>query len=145
MRLKILCQNRVGLLRDILDLLLESGVDVVRGEVGGERGEVIYLACPDLVDQQLQALMPRLKGIGGVTGVAQVEPLPGERRRGDADALPGGFSLDGSLGEILGRFEKAVLQRLLGEYPSSRLLARRLGVSHTTIANKLRQHGLGRE
>nr|WP_240931569.1 TyrR/PhhR family helix-turn-helix DNA-binding protein [Azotobacter chroococcum] len=59
--------------------------------------------------------------------------------------MPGGFSLDGSLGEILGRFEKAVLQRLLGEYPSSRLLARRLGVSHTTIANKLRQHGLGRE
>ncbi|TBW06315.1 hypothetical protein E0E50_20945 [Azotobacter chroococcum subsp. isscasi] len=133
MRIKILCQNRVGLLRDILDLLLESGVDVVRGEVGGERGEAIYLACPDLVDQQLQALMPRLKGIGGVTGVAQVE------------LLPGGFSLDGSLGEILGRFEKAVLQRLLGEYPSSRLLARRLGVSHTTIANKLRQHGLGRE
>ncbi|MFD1691412.1 TyrR/PhhR family helix-turn-helix DNA-binding protein [Azotobacter chroococcum] len=35
-----------------------------------------------------------------------------------------------------------MLQRLLGEYPSSRLLARRLGVSHTTIANKLRQHGL---
>ncbi|TBV92754.1 transcriptional regulator of aroF, aroG, tyrA and aromatic amino acid transport [Azotobacter chroococcum] len=139
MRIKILCQNRVGLLRDILDLLLESGVDVVRGEVGGKQGDAIYLACPDLVDQQLQALMPRLQGIGGVS---EVEPLPGERRCGDADALPGGFSLDGSLGEIVGRFEKAVLQRLLGEYPSSRLLARRLGVSHTTIANKLRQHGL---
>jgi transcriptional regulator of aroF, aroG, tyrA and aromatic amino acid transport len=38
-----------------------------------------------------------------------------------------------------------VLERLYGDYPSSRQLGKRLGVSHTTIANKLRQHGLGKE
>jgi transcriptional regulator of aroF, aroG, tyrA and aromatic amino acid transport len=57
----------------------------------------------------------------------------------------GEFSVEGGLDAILGRFEKAVLERLYGDYPSSRQLGKRLGVSHTTIANKLRQHGLGKE
>ena len=57
----------------------------------------------------------------------------------------GEFSVEGGLDEILGRFEKAVLERLFHDHPSSRQLGKRLGVSHTTIANKLRQHGLGKE
>ena len=57
----------------------------------------------------------------------------------------GEFSVDGNLDDILGRFEKAVLERLFRDHPSSRQLGKRLGVSHTTIANKLRQHGLGKE
>ncbi len=273
MRIEILCQNRIGLLRDILDLLLEYGVEIAHSEVGGEQGNAIYLACPTLADRQLQALTPRLEGVSGVLGVSRVELTPGERRHREfaallgaldfpllsvdgrgvivatnqaaarlfgvsVDTLPGrplahyldgidlalllgtepvrldglqvgnerfrvdsvplqpirdgdgaqagvvlslrreepaaervgrrhrlapghaegrryggkqgasalgDFSLEGSLGEIVGRFEKAVLQRLLGDYPSSRLLARRLGVSHTTIANRLRLHGLVRE
>ncbi|MCE6981839.1 AAA family ATPase, partial [Pseudomonas frederiksbergensis] len=56
----------------------------------------------------------------------------------------GDFSLEGDLGQIVGRFEKAVLERLLSEFPSSRALGKRLGVSHTTIANKLREHGVGK-
>ncbi|TWI46325.1 transcriptional regulator of aroF, aroG, tyrA and aromatic amino acid transport [Pseudomonas duriflava] len=50
------------------------------------------------------------------------------------------FSLEGGLDEIIGRFEKAVLEQLTKDYPSSRLLGKRLGVSHTTIANKLRHY-----
>jgi transcriptional regulator of aroF, aroG, tyrA and aromatic amino acid transport len=57
----------------------------------------------------------------------------------------GDFSLDGDLGSIVGRFEKAVLQELYQRHPSSRLLGKRLGVSHTTVANKLRDYGIGRE
>ncbi len=57
----------------------------------------------------------------------------------------GDFSIDGDLDAILGRFEKAVLERLYAEHPSSRQLGKRLGVSHTTIANKLRQHGVGKD
>ena len=49
------------------------------------------------------------------------------------------------LGNIVGRFEKAVLQELYQRHPSSRLLGKRLGVSHTTIANKLREYGIGKE
>ena len=54
-----------------------------------------------------------------------------------------GFFLEGDLDAIVGRFEKAVLERLFREHPSSRQLGKRLGVSHTTAANKLRQHGVG--
>jgi len=76
---------------------------------------------------------------------AMVKPehirLPGY---GAAQPL-GDFSLEGGLDVIVGRFEKAVLERLHGEFPSSRLLGKRLGVSHTTIANKLREHGVGKE
>lgn len=43
MRIKVHCQNRIGILRDILNLLVEYGINVARGEVGGEHGNAIYL------------------------------------------------------------------------------------------------------
>jgi len=54
----------------------------------------------------------------------------------------GDDSLDGSLDDITKRFESSVLTRLYRSYPSTRKLAKRLGVSHTAIANKLREYGL---
>lgn len=39
--------------------------------------------------------------------------------------------------------EREMLVRLYPDYPSSRKLAERLGVSHTSIANKLRKYGIG--
>lgn len=51
--------------------------------------------------------------------------------------------LEGSLDDISKRFERSVLIRLYQTYPSTRKLAKRLGVSHTAIANKLREYGLG--
>lgn len=59
--------------------------------------------------------------------------------------LPAEDDLEGSLDEITGRYEKAVLHRLYGHYPSTRKLAKRLGVSHTAIANKLREYGLSQK
>ena len=41
MRLRVHCQNRVGILRDIVALLADYGVNVARGEVGGEHGNAI--------------------------------------------------------------------------------------------------------
>lgn len=53
---------------------------------------------------------------------------------------------DGSLSDASKRFEKAMLERLFYPlYPSSRQLAVRLGVSHTAVANKLREYGIGRK
>ncbi|EHK90111.1 sigma 54-interacting transcriptional regulator [Aggregatibacter actinomycetemcomitans] len=57
----------------------------------------------------------------------------------------GGFVMEGeTLDEIMGRFEAAVLKKFYVKYPSSRKLAARLGVSHTAIANKLRQYGISK-
>ncbi|OCG03225.1 sigma 54-interacting transcriptional regulator [Gilliamella sp. wkB112] len=49
-----------------------------------------------------------------------------------------------TLDEMTKQFEKEILLRLYDKYPSSRKLAKRLGVSHTAIANKLRDYGIGR-
>lgn len=51
-----------------------------------------------------------------------------------------GVNLDGSLDEIMKEYEANILDRLFQSYPSSRKLAKRLGVSHTSIANKLRDY-----
>ena len=56
--------------------------------------------------------------------------------------LPDHF--DGSLDEQVKRFESNLLKRLYPEFPSTRQLAKKLGVSHTAIANKLREYGIGK-
>lgn len=43
------------------------------------------------------------------------------------------------------RFESRLLERLYPAFPSTRQLAKRLGVSHTAIANKLREYGINKK
>lgn len=54
-------------------------------------------------------------------------------------------TLNGSLEEIIQRFERSVLIQLYRDYPSTRKLARRLNVSHTAIANKLRDYDISQK
>ena len=54
-------------------------------------------------------------------------------------------AMEGSLDDITSRFERSVLTQLYRSYPSTRKLAKRLGVSHTAIANKLREYGLNQK
>lgn len=51
---------------------------------------------------------------------------------------------EGSLEQSMKRFESRLLARLYPDYPSSRQLGKKLGVSHTAIANKLREYKIGR-
>lgn len=51
---------------------------------------------------------------------------------------------DSSLEDIMSHFEATVLGKFYEQYPSTRKLATRLGLSHTAIANKLRQYGIGK-
>ncbi|HAS63380.1 MAG TPA: transcriptional regulator TyrR, partial [Vibrio sp.] len=61
----------------------------------------------------------------------------------EAAVAPGAaLSLDGSLDEIMKEYESKVLERLYLSFPSSRKLAKRLNVSHTSVANKLREYGI---
>lgn len=52
---------------------------------------------------------------------------------------------EGTLEQATKQFEANLLKRLYPAYPSTRLLAKKLGVSHTAIANKLRDHGINRQ
>ena len=64
------------------------------------------------------------------------------------DEVPSDFSLeqleDTSLEELVNRFEASLLRKFYAEYPSTRKLAQRLGISHTAIANKLRIYGISK-
>ncbi len=74
------------------------------------------------------------------------EMVPADLRLPQGEAGPDDVEhwFEGSLLEAGKRFERAMLERLYPLYPSSRQLAKRLGVSHTAIANKLREFGLGK-
>ncbi|MDP4529962.1 transcriptional regulator TyrR [Alkalimonas delamerensis] len=52
---------------------------------------------------------------------------------------------DGTLDEAVKRFEASLLRKLYPAYPSSRQLAKKLGLSHTAVANKLRDYGINRK
>lgn len=47
-----------------------------------------------------------------------------------------------SLDELVKQFERTILVQLYQEYPSTRKLSKRLGISHTAVANKLRDYGI---
>ncbi|MGL4896368.1 MAG: TyrR/PhhR family helix-turn-helix DNA-binding protein, partial [Shewanella sp.] len=51
---------------------------------------------------------------------------------------------EGNLDDVVKQFEASVLRRLYPAYPSTRQLAKKLGVSHTAIANKLREYQIGK-
>ncbi|MFT2091346.1 sigma-54-dependent transcriptional regulator [Paraglaciecola sp. 2405UD69-4] len=52
---------------------------------------------------------------------------------------------NGSLEDEVKKFEKEILLRLYPNFPSSRQLAKRLGLSHTAVANKLRDYGINKK
>lgn len=52
---------------------------------------------------------------------------------------------ESSLDEAVKKFEATILRRLYPSYPSTRQLARKLGLSHTAVANKLREYGIGKQ
>ncbi|WP_440903843.1 TyrR/PhhR family helix-turn-helix DNA-binding protein [Catenovulum sp. SX2] len=52
--------------------------------------------------------------------------------------------LENGLDEAVKQFESTLLRKLYPYYPSTRQLASKLGLSHTAIANKLREYGINR-
>ncbi|MFC7368827.1 MULTISPECIES: sigma-54-dependent transcriptional regulator [Vreelandella] len=87
MRLKFYCQNRIGILRDIVAQFADYRINVARGEVGGDQGNTIYLHVPKLLNAQLLTLKPVLEAIPGVFGVKRANLMPSERRHLELDAL----------------------------------------------------------
>ena len=88
---------------------------------------VLYRACSLCQNNQL-----RIEDLGLASQIPHSQDIDQFITEGD------------TLDEMVGRFEAAVLNKFYAKYPSSRKLATRLGVSHTAIANKLRQYGIGK-
>lgn len=86
----------------------------------------IYRAC-SLADQQLN-----IADLG----------LPDEPQRWLELPLS---DTETTLDDLMNQFEASLLRKFYSEYPSTRKLAQRLGLSHTAVANKLRQYGISKE
>ena len=98
-------------------------------------------AWPSNVRQLKNALYRALTQLEGYELRPQDIVLPEQA----LDVSLGDEALEGTLDQITSRFERSILTRLYLSYPSTRKLAKRLGVSHTAIANKLREYGLGQK
>lgn len=98
-------------------------------------------AWPGNVRQLKNALYRALTQLEGYELRPQDIVLPEQT----LDVALGDEALEGTLDQITSRFERSILTRLYLSYPSTRKLAKRLGVSHTAIANKLREYGLGQK
>ncbi|GAA1213535.1 hypothetical protein GCM10009664_75680 [Kitasatospora gansuensis] len=72
-----------------------------------------------------------------------IQPVHLRLPHSEASSELAGIPLEGSLSDMLGEVERNILSTLYQQYPSSRQLGKRLGVSHTTIANKLKRYGIG--
>ncbi|MFU9136164.1 transcriptional regulator TyrR [Erwinia tasmaniensis] len=150
-RLNVLTLNLPPLRERTQDILPLTELFVAR--FADEQG----VARPTL-SPQLSAFLSRYTWPGNVRQLKNVlyralTQLEGDELRPHDIMLPefaldiplGDEAIEGSLDEITSRFERSVLTRLYLNYPSTRKLAKRLGVSHTAIANKLREYGLSQK
>ncbi len=147
-RLNVLTLNIPPLRERLQDILPLAGqfIEHIANEQGLPRPKLVpelnaflcQYAWPGNVRQLKNTLYRALAQLDGNELRPQDIVLP----EFTAEMTMGDEALNGSLDDISKRFERSVLTRLYREYPSSRKLAKRLGVSHTAIANKLREYGL---
>lgn len=71
--------------------------------------------------------------------VKDLNLAPEQSTSAEVQTLP-----NGTLEEMMNAYESMLLAKFYAEYPSTRKLAQRLGISHTAVANKLRQYGIGK-
>ncbi|HXH02657.1 MAG TPA: TyrR/PhhR family helix-turn-helix DNA-binding protein, partial [Candidatus Competibacteraceae bacterium] len=89
--------------------------------------------------RQLQNVVFRAVTLGET---AQLD-LPELELAGFREAAAAAAETPSRWDEAIAECERALLARWYPRYPSSRKLAAQLGVSHTLIARKLKQYGIG--
>jgi len=60
----------------------------------------------------------------------------------EPDLMPSMSLINNSLDQTVKHWEAELLTRLYPEFPSSRRLAKAVGMSHSTIANRLKEYGI---
>ncbi len=85
MRLEVFCEDRLGLTRELLDLLVLRGIDL-RGIEIDPVGR-IYLNFAALQFDTFSSLMAEIRRIPGVTDVRTVSWMPSEREHRALSAL----------------------------------------------------------
>ncbi|USD66442.1 transcriptional regulator TyrR [Vibrio sp. SCSIO 43136] len=85
MRLEVLCEDRLGLTRELLDILASKQIDLRGIEI--DRRGIIYLNCPEIEFDTFRELMAQIRLISGVTDVRKIQFMPSERHSTELMAL----------------------------------------------------------
>jgi transcriptional regulator of aroF, aroG, tyrA and aromatic amino acid transport len=123
MRLEIVCQDRVGIAQEVLDIFVERQIDLRGIEL--QHPSKIFVNIPDLDFSELQTFMPQLRLIRGVLDVKTTPFMPSEREHNELATLVRTFpdpfiSIDvrgniRMLNESAQSMMKATLDELKGE------------------------------
>lgn len=93
MRLEVRCEDRVGMAREILDLLIPYHIDMRRIEVDSQLG-CLYVGFEDIGFAKLTNLLADIRRLRGVSDVKTVHFTPSEREQNALltllEALPDG-------------------------------------------------------
>jgi len=93
MRLEIQCEDRIGMVREALDLFVPHGIDMRLVEVDTKR-RCIYCGFPDIPFSKLQQLLADIRRLESVEDVKTVMFTPSEREHNALytllEALPDG-------------------------------------------------------
>ncbi|MGF1767797.1 transcriptional regulator TyrR [Enterovibrio makurazakiensis] len=85
MRLQVFCEDRLGLTRELLDILARRSIDLRGIEI--DQVGIIYLNCPEIEFEEFRQLMSEIRLISGVTDVRKIQFLPAEREHRELRAL----------------------------------------------------------
>ncbi len=85
MRLEVTCEDRLGLTRELLDILATQNIDLRDIEI--DKAGIIYLNCPEIEFEQFSQLMAQIRRIPGVTDVRKIQFMPSEREHTELRSL----------------------------------------------------------
>lgn len=85
MRLEVQCEDRLGLTRELLDILTSQHIDL-RG-IDIDPVGIIYLNCPELDFNSFSTLMAQIRRIDGVSDVRRIQFMPSERKSTELTSL----------------------------------------------------------
>ncbi|OAN18283.1 TyrR family transcriptional regulator [Photobacterium jeanii] len=85
MRLQVFCEDRIGITRELLDILTNQQIDLRGIEI--DRTGIIYLNCPEIEFEQFSQLMSQIRQLDGVTDVRKIQFMPSEREHKELTAL----------------------------------------------------------
>ncbi len=85
MRLEVLCEDRLGLTRELLNILATKEIDLRGIEI--DRRGMIFLNCPEIEFEDFRDLMAQIRLINGVTDVRKIQFMPSERQSTELMAL----------------------------------------------------------
>lgn len=90
MRLEVVCQERMGILRDIIALIVDFDISIIDVEI--VNGDRVYIEIDDIAFERLQQLLPAMRRVESVSDVKTTPVMPLRRDRAVLDAMLSSFT-----------------------------------------------------